>query len=342
MSSVASTSAPGDLRRCFECNRSPPNGAKLQKCAGCSSSTALYCSKKCQKAAWPTHKILCCRADWSELDTDIVDREAQSLGYASTKLFSKSFCDFFTAHKWAINKATIAHILLKSGPSMEIARTNPRLEILVFRFRCEPLPQHRAPRSPASTFKLVEHGFYDPLECARRRLLNPEQCITTLAQCSAFHKEHLKRNDPRYVGSMPVMYVVDGVAAPTVQLFPVHRPPPENFFAGAFVQTALGDFVRLCVNSVNGHLPLRVADPRLPFHPVPGRVGRADGRWTWEPLFADWGEYVDGRVELACGPLALSDGPMSGLTPLELMDVFSRFWRVPGDYDDAGEPPVYD
>ncbi|EIW60885.1 uncharacterized protein TRAVEDRAFT_36448 [Trametes versicolor FP-101664 SS1] len=143
MSSVASTSAPGDLRRCFECNRSPPNGAKLQKCAGCSSSTALYCSKKCQKAAWPTHKILCCRADWSELDTDIVDREAQSLGYASTKLFSKSFCDFFTAHKWAINKATIAHILLKSGPSMEIARTNPRLEILVFRFRCEPPPQHR-------------------------------------------------------------------------------------------------------------------------------------------------------------------------------------------------------
>lgn len=203
----------------------------------------------------------------------------------------------------------------------------------MFRFRCE--PQQHAPRSPASAFKLIEHGFYDPLEGTLGRHLDLQGYANTLAQCRAFDKEYLKRNEPRYVGSMPIMYVVDGVTAPTAQLFPVRRPP-GNVLASAFVLTALEDFVRLCANSVNGHLPLRVSNPRLPFQPVPGRIVRSDGRWTWQPLFTSWKEYLDGRAGLEHGPLAMTEGLTSGLSPMALMNVFSRFWGIPGDYNGAG------
>ena len=44
------------LRRCHHCGESQDNDPTIQlrKCGGCSK--ILYCSKTCQKEAWPTHK----------------------------------------------------------------------------------------------------------------------------------------------------------------------------------------------------------------------------------------------------------------------------------------------
>ncbi|KAF5325028.1 hypothetical protein D9619_010091 [Psilocybe cf. subviscida] len=49
----------GPIRNeCSHCLKSRvQKGVTLSKCAGC--KTALYCSKECQKAAWPLHRLGC-------------------------------------------------------------------------------------------------------------------------------------------------------------------------------------------------------------------------------------------------------------------------------------------
>lgn len=265
---------------------------------------------------------------------DIVDREVQRLGYPSEKAFSQAFNDFMDAHKWALHSAARARMILKSGPSMEIARTNPRLELLVFRFRCKaarttPGSQRR---DPSNAFELVENGFVGFLEYTLSGMLNLKGYTDIVNETRIYHEQLLARNDDTYVGSMPILYVINNVTFRTSVVSPVYRPP-QNLVVTEPMRAALEDFVRLCANSVNGGLPLRVTDPGFPFHPVPGRVVRSpdSSRWTWEPLFSSWDEYNDGRAE--CGPQPVSrllEGMKFavGRSPADLMYVFGSFWLI--------------
>ena len=45
--------------RCGFCAAPPQPGKELMRCAGCKNT--FYCSHKCQKAAWPSHKRECAR-----------------------------------------------------------------------------------------------------------------------------------------------------------------------------------------------------------------------------------------------------------------------------------------
>ncbi|OJT12247.1 hypothetical protein TRAPUB_11206 [Trametes pubescens] len=52
----------GHLARCAHCKkreRELPADTKLKRCAGC--SIIMYCSRECQKAAWPRHRYSCHR-----------------------------------------------------------------------------------------------------------------------------------------------------------------------------------------------------------------------------------------------------------------------------------------
>ncbi len=47
---------PPALRYCFQCFRPQDATVRLKLCSGC--RVAEYCSKECQKAAWPKHKYV--------------------------------------------------------------------------------------------------------------------------------------------------------------------------------------------------------------------------------------------------------------------------------------------
>ncbi|OJT08034.1 hypothetical protein TRAPUB_1070 [Trametes pubescens] len=268
---------------------------------------------------------------------DIVDREVQRLSYPSERVFSQAFNDFMDAHQWSLKSAAFACILLKSGPSMEIAHTNPGLELLVFRFRCK--AAHDTPssqrRDPSNTFELIEHGFLGFLEYTLRGVLSVQGYTDMMNESRIYHEQLLERNDETYVGSMPILYVINNVTFRTTVVSPVRRPP-QNLPVTSPMRTALEAFIRLCANSVNGGLPLRVNDPGRPFHPVPGRVVRSSDnlRWTWEPLFSDWDEFHDGRA--GCGPQVVSR-LLAGLnlpashSPASLMHAFGCFWLKDSD-----------
>ena len=57
--------AQSDPQPAMVCSSCGATGAKLSRCAGCSmtdSSAPRYCSHKCQRAAWSTHKLVCAKA----------------------------------------------------------------------------------------------------------------------------------------------------------------------------------------------------------------------------------------------------------------------------------------
>ncbi|TFK63414.1 hypothetical protein BDN72DRAFT_322916 [Pluteus cervinus] len=56
------------LVQCQYCMRSKAEGLTLSKCAGC--RLELYCSKECQKKAWPLHKAKCHMNQRNRLKSD--------------------------------------------------------------------------------------------------------------------------------------------------------------------------------------------------------------------------------------------------------------------------------
>ena len=47
------------LRSCAHCGAQEVHVAQFKFCAACKDKGALYCSKECQRAAWPAHKAAC-------------------------------------------------------------------------------------------------------------------------------------------------------------------------------------------------------------------------------------------------------------------------------------------
>ncbi|KAI0831677.1 hypothetical protein BC628DRAFT_1311361 [Trametes gibbosa] len=316
------------LRLCAHCHKGPEKGAQLRRCAGCAITTSvMYCSKECQRAAWPTHKTFCRLDNEHRPMEDRLNQEVQCFGYQTSASFSKAFEEYQSAHQWALDRAGFAQILLKSGTQMEVVRHQPPREMLVFFFHAQ--PTGRSQYNPATTFKLARQGFRSIDEYARAHKENAAAVASLLKSCADIHAAELEKNDPYYLGLVPTLYVVEGVSLQISSILPISGRAQADSPLDDADRAALSDFIRLCTNSMNHGLPLRVNNPRLRFYPVPGRfVRRAKGNWVWEPLFDSWEDYYRGRA--SCGRLQVLEGQTTGFFPLKLMSIMAAFWSVEG------------
>ncbi|EIW60865.1 uncharacterized protein TRAVEDRAFT_46102 [Trametes versicolor FP-101664 SS1] len=317
-------------RKCenVKCGRGTETGGKLMKqCAGCSSAT--YCSKECQKAAWPMHKP-CCRLIKRNAEVlSSLDEDAQRFGYESSITFAQAMHEYTEAHQWAVYNMILAHILLKSGPSMAIAQREPIGAVMLrFLLVCQSTPATpRSQRNPATTFKVVEHGFMRMDYYATGPARNARLCADMIKECQTYHEKNLRSKTlgPFYVGVIPIVYTTSEVCVQHITLFPVFRPP-NNINMDPLVKRVLHDLIRYCVYTMDNGFPLRAVDHSIqPYYAVPGRFTRSkDKQWIWEALFEEWAEYEDGRTH--CGRLPGMEELGLAMSPGALMNLYTAFW----------------
>ncbi|KAI0713548.1 hypothetical protein C8Q76DRAFT_693433 [Earliella scabrosa] len=103
------------LTTCAHCNREPTPGIKFRRCAGCRAAP-LYCSKECQRAQWPIHKISCnALSHQRDLTSAGLEMTAEFLRYTSPDNLLQAVGHFVKAHDWAFMMAMRAHAVLTYG-----------------------------------------------------------------------------------------------------------------------------------------------------------------------------------------------------------------------------------
>ncbi|KAH9857588.1 hypothetical protein C2E23DRAFT_747997 [Lenzites betulinus] len=338
---ITAVSSDNILRVCAHCHRMPERASELRRCAGCAVTTSvMYCSKECQRAAWPEHKAFCRLDEEHKPMEGRLNREVQRIGYTTSVRFSKAFEEFQAAHDWALDQASYAHILLKSGTQMDFVRQQPPREMLVYIFHAQ--PPARGQSNPATTFKLVQQGFRSIDEYARAHTENAAAVAALVKSCETMHAAALAKNDPWYLGLVPSLFMVEGVSLQISSITPIFGRSQTHSPLDDADRAAITDFIRLCTNSMNHGLPLRVHVPSQPFHPIPGRFVRtkAQGNWVWEPLFDSWKDYYETcMLKGRSASLPMLEGQTTGFMPTKLMSTMAAFWSVEGSSDD-GQPSV--
>lgn len=215
------------------------------------------------------------------------NEEVAQYGFRSADEFRQARHDFIEAHTWAFQSYARAHLLLEGG--VDHIHTPPKFLQLVLRCLCTP----GGTRNPARTFSFVGHRWCTVEEYTSHPS-GARHWAQSAATREAAHQYYI--GDPRFVGMLPVFYLVGGIGSMGMNLYPQYRPilaswkgPSEAMFT-----SLMTDVVALCTSSISLGLALRCADGQESIAALPGRFVRSNKLWVWEPFFSDWERYLAG------------------------------------------------
>ncbi|RDX52804.1 hypothetical protein OH76DRAFT_1344475 [Lentinus brumalis] len=313
------TAATPALRKCSRCGlASTDNRRVLRKCRGCLAAP-VYCSKECQRADWPIHRLSCTGLSKNRRDfvSTGFERSAQSVGYQTSGDLVKALYEFLDAHEWAFETSMMAHAILTHGVNLS---DHPRDQILRCRLACTSVPNTGHGYNPAQGFRIVEFTYHSVESWIKGDLGTgveyPDLGKVFTEGWKAAHEKFSARQKgvgcDHYVGLRAVGFTVDGVPASSIQFMPVYAVTDDTLPSiRGDARIALEDLLSFCTRSINsGQFVLkRPIPPRKdigPWEAVPGRFLRREQNWIWEPLFEDWRDYQSGRVEFPALSVALT------------------------------------
>ncbi|PIL30654.1 hypothetical protein GSI_07356 [Ganoderma sinense ZZ0214-1] len=262
-----------DVLGCGWCQRSDLSKQQLKQCGGCGA--VRYCSKACQRTAWPYHKSTC-RSNSSETVTG-----AEQAGYTAPLSLANAVKLWANTHEDAFS--TVVHTIVRSRGGVDWVLSNERC--IVFYLR--PLAHYAD--NPATAFEVTslmlvsrDADLGDEHADEPFRDLWEEPLRASRAQDAA----QIVRTDPnpRFAGLLPATFMVADTEVVLHSHYALYRP--EDHDDGAplpeRVEAAFYDLQRLCVRAIAVGLVLR--NPTDGSFPQVGYMLQERKKWVWKPM----------------------------------------------------------
>lgn len=199
--------------------------------------------------------------------------------------------DFLDAHSWTLLHYVKAEVMLVDRDP-EYANMLPG-KLLVFKLRST--VTQGSSRNPVQTFKLLGYRW-QTIEEYTSEPSHARIWQETAPLREAFHKN--SSHNPRFVGVLPVRFVVENMVSFKTLLHPLFRQRPCSPELTRIWEESRDDILttarELFAKSINPGLALRYVEGQESSAVLPGRYVRRNRRWIWKPLFTDWDKYLSG------------------------------------------------
>ncbi|CDO68868.1 hypothetical protein BN946_scf185000.g11 [Trametes cinnabarina] len=264
---------------------------KLKRCAGC--SIAKYCSRECQKNAWPTHKEFCRRPGTSSQPDAGSDSFA---GFPTAISLADAIREWVRIHDYGFNVIANATVLLNGG--VDRAFASPQ----ALRFELDIGPNNKGDGNPANVFKLdrisldTKESFLRPtgLTDAEAWDRREEQC-----RYDAMRKR-VEFPHVTITGVLPAAFLVLNTGLVAWHQFPVFAPRHFDFSAPLAppLQFLLDDLIAMSLVAMNAGDILRLPKVHIGRpEPEVGNLIRRDKQWKWRNKDEDaYWEALDMRT----------------------------------------------
>ncbi|KAI0688311.1 hypothetical protein C8T65DRAFT_619472 [Cerioporus squamosus] len=291
---IAGREAPS----CDHCKREGTTET-LKRCGGC--STMLYCSRECQKAAWPTHKNHCRRPQRDE------DQEVDPAVPPSPLNVAKMVLEWFSAHIESFKILTNSTVQLDGGNAR--ALSEPRA------FVCTLTMRQNWDGNPATPFHLISYklthrddadmlqGQWDDLMASRKK----SEEAYNVAQ------------NPRMAGIIPIVFDVmenDGYFVNNYMPVFCTRSADDTTLPRRTGQALIGMMVhsKQCINSGLVYAETKESSDEDVIMDI-GRYKRKGKKWKWVKHRRDDSELK----EMWAQTVALT----RGMTPPQIWTIYN-------------------
>ncbi|KAI0747597.1 hypothetical protein C8Q80DRAFT_1167581 [Daedaleopsis nitida] len=208
-------SIPRDLHGCSHCGKDQSELQEpLKRCARCAA--VVYCSKACQRSAWPSHKILC--------REQISDSEAQlyrELGYESAMDLVKAFNQWENTHYYSM--AVIANCAVYKQGGVEHNLDSPGALLIGLKSRPDLRDDNPSMAFCVEYSKLVDGPVDDFTRAHWERMVSEREK----------QEAHIEKVWPElnFAGCIPTLTIIDAPTGhyPIIGNYPIfHRLRSEE------------------------------------------------------------------------------------------------------------------
>ncbi|KAI1783173.1 hypothetical protein LXA43DRAFT_956582 [Ganoderma leucocontextum] len=265
---------------CDGCRAEPDEaaGVKLKKCTGCSA--VLYCSKKCQIDAWPTHRSMC--REQSKGTTT-------PLGYSSTASVANALKRWTNIHVWTM-QTIIDATAHKMGGGIDDHLENQHAIVVVL---SPGKPDPSDPNNPAKAFQLAEVSLVRKDQ--REFLVSQWPYIESICNRMGDSMRSKLSEDERrtFAGFIPAAFHFETTGMVSFHQYPIYRlrahgsGPSYEHPRTAEEDMLFNHVGYLCGGLINQGMVLRApgGDDNAPL-PDTGLYKRVKKSWVW--MRSEW------------------------------------------------------